>query len=122
MNTKEQYRLREAEQQARLGEFLTSSSLASLENEIALARTLLETATNAGNVMLVRDLLGVIGKLIHTHRQQMVQDGQLLGKAAVETLAESIVSILIEELDGIDPRKIDIVADRISGAIGAVRN
>jgi hypothetical protein len=118
--TAENYRLNEAKQQARLEQFKRSAGLATLENEIALARTLLEA--NQGNVLLVRDLLGVIVALVKTHRQQRERDGELLERSAVEKLGEEMITILAEELGGFDGECIDRIANRIAIAISSARN
>jgi hypothetical protein len=122
--TADNYRLHEAEQQTRLGEFLKSEHLATLEREIALARVLLETAANANNLLLVRDLLAVLGNLVKAHRAQLEKDGELLNKNAVRKLLEEIAELVTEEFNDVPdfPDRMDRVADRLSSVVTAARN
>lgn len=124
MNTAENYRLNEAKQQSRLEEFRKSENLAGLEREIALARVLLESATNANNLVLVRDLLATIGTLVKAHRVQRERDGELLDKTAVSQLGRQIVDILAEEFGDVPDfaDRMDRTAERLCGAIAAARN
>jgi hypothetical protein len=125
MDTAERYKLNEAKQQARLGDFLQTADLSTLQNEIALARTMLESASNAGNTVLARDLLGVVSALVKTHRQQREKDGLLLDKAAVVELGNEIAVILADEFaDVVDdfPERMDRTAERIAGAISSSRS
>jgi hypothetical protein len=117
------YKLKEAEQQMRLEDF-RKGELASLESEIALGRAMLENAKNSGNVLLARDLLGVIGGLVRSHRQAREREGELLDKAAVVQLGREILQILDEEFAGTNghAERMDRATDRLFAAIAAAKN
>lgn len=124
MDTAENYRLNESKSQERLEQFRKSENLAGLEREIALARTLLESATNANNLLLVRDLLATVGALVKAHRAAREREGELLEKSAVVTLGHTIIGILGDELCDLSDfeERMDRVTEKLFAAIAAAHN
>src|SRR5690606_35837528 len=100
------YRLAEARHNARLAEFRTAANLTSLQDEIALARTLIEDRLNststpaerAGATMMIRDLLGVLSNLCKTHYVFAKEAGDILEKRTLFELSRELCDIVADEL------------------------
>jgi hypothetical protein len=126
------YRLAEARHNARLAEFRAAGNLTSLEDEIALARTLIEDRLNsaaspaerAGALTMIRDLLAVLGNLCKAHHIRQQQDGELLAKPALEQLGRVMVDIVADELSPIEGWEeiVSRIADRLATAIAGANN
>lgn len=107
------------------GRHSTAEQLKSLREEIALCRALVERRLNMiedGNAAdflaacgQVNTMLLTIEKLVSSCHRLETSLGTLLSKAAVLDLAQEVVGILTEELEGID--NFEEVVDRISERI-----
>ncbi|HZZ27970.1 MAG TPA: hypothetical protein VFE46_08185 [Pirellulales bacterium] len=103
MNEVTNYKLNEAKFNARVAEFRQSDNLATLRDELALAKSLIEDRLNSANdraacLPLVRDLLNTVGALVKANHTQELAAGELLTKDAVRILIKEVVSIVTDEL------------------------
>jgi hypothetical protein len=124
MNSKANYKLAEQKQQERLADFQSESATHDLSDSIALTKTLIESAANAGHTMLVKDLLGVLANLTKAHRIEQVRTGELLSKQAVRALGYKIGTIVAEEfadVPGFEVR-MDRVCERVEVEFAQARN
>jgi len=108
-----------------------SSEVKSLRDEIAIARTLLEERWNQmkeetdvlAAVGPINTLLVTIEKLVSSCQKLEASLGSLLAKPTLLSVAQQIVGILIEELQGVPgyERLIDRISDRIIKTIAETK-
>jgi hypothetical protein len=98
-NHRTQYLLA-AKDQSAYDRFASVDEPERLEAELALARSLCETATNAGHHGLAASLLAVIAKLSSATTAQKVRVSELLEKRVALQLGLQIVELLSAELEG----------------------
>ena len=89
MNSKDTYRLNEANAQKRLAEFQAENNV-TLEGEIAAAKLLLEEALQQKSVGTSLAILNVISNLVKSHRLEATRTGELLSRNAVRKLGKEI--------------------------------
>ena len=97
MTPQQRYQLAEAEQAARLTAH-RELGVGDLADEIALCRSLIERATNAGHVALASNLLVTLSKLMHSYEQARLRSGEIIDKQAIVQYALGIVEIVHREL------------------------
>jgi len=103
-----------------------ASEIASLRDEIAITRALIEERlnliTNNSELLVacgqVNSLMLTLERLIQTSVKTEEKLGELLSKTAVVEIATKIVGILSEELKGIEGY--EVIVDTISERIGNV--
>ena len=124
VNSKANYRLAEQRQQERLAEFQLESATHDLSDSIALTKTLIESAANAGQMLLVKDLLGVLANLTKAHRIEQIRTGELLSKQAVRALGHKLAMIVAEEFEDVEgfEQRIDRVCERVQVAFAKAQN
>jgi hypothetical protein len=124
MDEKTTYKLNEDKQQKRLAQFSADTITADLSDSIALTKTLIESAANAGQSVLVKDLLNVLANLTKAHRLEQVRAGELLNKNACRRLGRDLAEIVADELQDIPGFEdiVDRVLARVGTAIAAAHN
>lgn len=122
--TAARYRLSEQAAQQRVQDFASNPAPAALENEIALARYLIERSVNRGDDRAAGILLTCLNKLSRSHIKAGLLSHQLLTKATVIRLAEEMLSIIHAEFSSLPGFEdaFDKAATRISRTIEAAEN
>lgn len=103
-----------------------------LREEIALTRALIETrlnlATNEAEFIasmgILHQYLSTVEKLVASCHRMDANLGNVLNKASVLTLAQELVRIVTEELEGVPDRDdiVDKIAHRIVETVGNANN
>jgi hypothetical protein len=122
------YLLRDAALSQEVERHGASDAVKDLKEEIALARTLLERRLNSikdqGDLIAatgqIVTLLTTIEKLVSSCHKIEQSLGILIGKERVMDLAKTVVTILLEELDGVEGYEgiIDRVGERLVSELG----
>ena len=119
-HTKENYRLVQAEQQKRLDQF-AQGDVVSLEREIALCRSIIEQAANAGHTALANNLLVTLSKLIAEHERARIRSRDLIPRDRAMSLAREVYQAVIaefEDIPGWEERMVRVAA-RVTRSIEA---
>jgi len=122
--TAARYRLSEQAAHQRVQDFASNPAPAALENEIALARYLIERSVNRGDDRAAAILLTTLNKLSRSHVKAGLLANELLTRAAVIRLAEQFLAAVHAEfstLPGFEER-FDRAALRISQSIERAEN
>lgn len=126
------YHLAEVDNRRRLAELSEHDKIKSLREEIGLVRMLIEKTMNAAKTEA--ELLSSCGslnnmfltaqRLIKTCHELEQSTGELLTKATVYRLAQTMCEIVMEELQGVEGYEdiIGRIADRMFPAISNVKN
>ena len=119
-----EYKLNEAEAQARYDQFAESLDAADLSADLALARLLTEQAASK-SPHLAASLLACVARLAAAHDTREYRRGEMLAKAVVLKLALELVDSVILEFRDVCPdwqERIERVAARVTGVIEAADN
>jgi len=122
--TAARYHLNEQAAQQRVQDFASNPAPAALENEIALARYLIERSVNKGDDRAAGILLTCLNKLSRSHVKAGLLANELLTRATVIRLAEQFLAAVHAEfstLPGFEER-FDRAALRISQSIECAEN
>jgi hypothetical protein len=127
-----QYQLTQARLRGRLNQKTDHDEIKSLREEIGLTRILIEELFNSAkdqNELLQKSatfigLAQTLERLIKTSHQIEQNLGMLLSKPTIIVMAQNIVQILNEELQGIDgyEKRIDKIHGRMFDTIEAATN
>ena len=103
-----------------------------LREEIALTRALIETRLNlasneaefVSSMGILHQYLGTVEKLVSACHRMDSSLGNVLNKASVLNLAQELVGIIAEELNGVPERDtiVDRIAHRLIEAVGTCNN
>jgi hypothetical protein len=101
-DSKTLFRLKQAQDAKRIAEIQAAQfdTASSLESELAMARMLLERATNDGQLVLANQFLKSIAQLTVARDAARQKQGLLLTRSALHRFAQQIVEIFIDELSG----------------------
>jgi len=108
------------------------NQLLDLREEITLTRRLIETRLNLASseaefiasMGILHQYLATVEKLVASCHRMDNNLGNVLNKASILNLAQELVSIIVEELEGVDGRDeiVDRISHRIVTAIGTQEN
>lgn len=76
-----------------------ADTVSNLESELAIARLLLEQATNNGQLTLATQLLKAIAVLCTARDAAREKQGLLISRDKLERYAERLVQIVVEEIN-----------------------
>ena len=126
------YRLNEQKFNTRVLEFRESTDLATLRDELALCKSLIEDRLNFTNtpaeraacLPTIRDLLNTLSKLASAHRTHEIESGELLTKDALRRFANEVIQIIVGELSGLTGWEeiVERVGSRLSQAVENANN
>lgn len=130
------YQLNNQKLQERIGEITGVDYMASLEEEVALAQTMLEQRLNAAgddpaSIIAAHEAtnksLETISKLVQVMHKHDMATGEVLSKAALVRLMSSIIEAIALELDPFSEHEayadvIDRIADKVADLIEDATN
>ena len=113
----------EGDAQKRLDE-LSERKATGLEDERALCAYLLEMAARNGSVGLANNLLATSARLSLADEAAKIRSNEMLSRAALLGLVREIVSIVVDELEGIpsQERIVDRILDRVMASVSSAAN
>lgn len=106
------YELTNAEQQQAL-QRQRSLGVGDLEDEIALTRSLIERAVNAGHTALASGLLTTLGKLTHAYEQARIRSGDLLPREDVIRLGQALAAVIPDVLQDASVPEWELLCDEV---------
>lgn len=130
------YKLTNQKLQERINEITGVDYMASLEEEVALAQTMLEERLNAaGNdpasIIAAHEAtnksLETISKLVQVMHKHSIATGEVLSKTALLRLMQDIIGVVAEELDPFSsheayPGVIDRIAEKVANLVEDAQN
>jgi hypothetical protein len=114
MDQRTNYILNEEKSQARLAQWNDGTNVSDLSRELALARTLLETAIENAQPVLARDLLATIAALSKAEGQRKTREGETWELERVKSFMLRVGGIQNEVLQQMCPSNWSAISDAIS--------
>ena len=126
------YRIADPDIRARFDHHVDSDTLETVREEVAFMRSLIEeryslARTEADKInafSVIHPAISTLNKLVESLTKLEMQADLILGRDALNLLADDIVTILISELSNVDgyTEIVDRVASRIAEKIANTRN